>query len=325
VKRGFAAISIAVEGQTDEPLKRMEPKENKFYASHSHPGPRRYGVYRDWTESLENQWMFHAVADTILARLLLAKSFGDRVDSTKIGLMGISWGGIVSCTIAGVTGSSNTFSHIIPAYGCGYLADAQSQMGHALKDNTIYRILWDPCIYLSRATMPSLWLSSPEDPKFPLEGFLSSSTLMRGSVMTSVIPTLGHGHDPIWNRPESYVFSEYIWSQNEPNSTKSCWTQQLSSQVSYSELHSMLIFRVHFRTIYPFQFAKLIWSPESDDTWAETRKWRISNAELVNQTSDTATAIALIPNEAQAWMINMYTEDRGDGNLIVTSTYQHPP
>jgi hypothetical protein len=87
----------------------------------------------------------------------------------------------------------------------------------------------------------------------------------------------------------------------------------------------MLTFRVHFRTIYPFQFAKLIWSPESDDTWAETRKWRISNAELVNQTSDTATAIALIPDEAQAWMINMYTEDRGDGNLIVTSTYQHPP
>ncbi len=87
----------------------------------------------------------------------------------------------------------------------------------------------------------------------------------------------------------------------------------------------MLICRAEFCTKYPFQYAKLIWSPDSDDAWAESRKWQISEAELVNQTYDTITAVALIPDDAQTWMINVYTKDRGDGNLVVTSSYQQAP
>ena len=64
---------------------------------------------------------------------------------------------------------------------------------------------------------------------------------------------------------------------------------------------------------------------DSDDAWAESRKWQISEAELVNQTYDTITAVALIPDDAQTWMINVYTKDRGDGNLVVTSSYQQAP
>lgn len=320
VKRGYAAISIAVEGQTDEPLDCVRPKENMFYESTAQPGPRRHGVYRDWREPIVDHWMFHAVADTILARSLLADS--RHVDPTKIGLMGISWGGIVACTVAGIVGRSTLFSHVIPAYGCGRLAAAQSQMGHALKENILYQILWDPCLYLSRAVIPSLWLSSPDDPKFPLDGFLTSSSMIGGPVMLSIIPNLGHGHEPIWNRPESYVFSENIWSESDnPSEAKKCWSKEISCEVFRSETN-LLTGKLLFYTAIPFQYAKLIWSPDSDDSWAESRGWRYSDAQLTSSdTSDTVNADAVIPEEAKAWLINFYTVDRGDGELVVSSSY----
>jgi hypothetical protein len=86
-KKGYAAISIAVEGQTDEPLSSTSRLDNRFYASHSHSGPKRSGVYGDCKEPIEDQWMFHAVANTVLARLLLTKTFGNKVDSTRIGIL----------------------------------------------------------------------------------------------------------------------------------------------------------------------------------------------------------------------------------------------
>ena len=57
--RGYAAISIAVEGQTD---KRSEDGES--WEKHEWAGPSRVGIYGDAKEEFKDQWMYHAVADT---------------------------------------------------------------------------------------------------------------------------------------------------------------------------------------------------------------------------------------------------------------------
>jgi hypothetical protein len=321
-KKGYAAISIAVEGQTDEPLSSPSRLDNRFYASHSRSGPKRNGVYGDWKEPIEDQWMFHAVADTILARLLLTKTFGNKVDSTRIGLMGISWGGVISCTVTGLTAGSRLFSHFIPAYGCGNLYDSKSPLGRALKNNPLYPLLWDPCLYLSNASMPSLWMSWPEDPIFSMNTLAASYSKIQGPIMLSIIPHLDHGHQSIWNRPESYVFSEFIWRQNGPNETKSSWGYQISCEVITSQADN-LIFRVEYFSKYRFKRAELVWSPDSDDVEAALRRWEISEIQITSNSSNITLVEASILDGAEAWMINIYTEDRGKGELAVTSRYQN--
>lgn len=62
-EQGFAAISIAVEGQTEQ-----KGQSGAKWQRHEHGGPARSGTYSDFTKPIEDQWMYHAVADTILAR-----------------------------------------------------------------------------------------------------------------------------------------------------------------------------------------------------------------------------------------------------------------
>ena len=64
VSHGFAAISIAVEGQTDR-------RNGKDWARNEWGGPARDGIYGDTGLPLEDQWMYHAVAATVRANSLL--------------------------------------------------------------------------------------------------------------------------------------------------------------------------------------------------------------------------------------------------------------
>ncbi len=121
-EQGFAAISIAVEGQTDQ----RDPA-GKGWKRHPWAGPARSGIYADSAEPLADQWMYHAVADTVLANSLLRSL--PEVDSERVGVMGISWGGIITSTVIGI---DSRFAFGIPTYGCGDLADVQNQYGRVL-------------------------------------------------------------------------------------------------------------------------------------------------------------------------------------------------
>ncbi|MGB2351737.1 MAG: acetylxylan esterase, partial [Akkermansiaceae bacterium] len=91
-ERGYAAISIAVEGQTDQ----KPGSEGGHWKKHPWGGPSRVGIYGDTDEPIKDQWMYHAVADTILAHNLIRSLPG--VDGDKVGIMGISWGGVITST-----------------------------------------------------------------------------------------------------------------------------------------------------------------------------------------------------------------------------------
>ena len=71
--------------------------------------------------------MYHAVADTVLANSLLRSLPG--VDADKVGIMGISWGGVITSTVIGI---DDRFAFAIPTYGCGDLSEAPNQYGKSL-------------------------------------------------------------------------------------------------------------------------------------------------------------------------------------------------
>ena len=113
--RGYAAISIALEGQ----VAGVKDAASRW-PTHDYSGPRRTAFFSDFqTENTEDVWFYHAVADVILANSLI-RSFQE-IDSTRIGITGISWGGILCSVIPGI---DQRYSFAVPVYGCGYLQDS---------------------------------------------------------------------------------------------------------------------------------------------------------------------------------------------------------
>ena len=295
--RGFAAISIAVEGQTDARGPRGPETTATGWKRHEWAGPARDGIYGDSEAPLRDQWMYHAVADTVLANSLLRSM--PEVDPDKVGLMGVSWGGVITSTVIGI---DPRFAFAIPTYGCGHLADAGNHYGRALGANALYLGVWDPMVRMARARMPVLWLSWPEDRHFPLDAQASCYRAAPGPHMVALLPGLRHGHPPAWNAPESYAFAEAVVRSGRP------WCVQRSAAVAGRAV------RVVFESAKPLDGAVLVSTTGSgftgDRTWAE------SAASLARGDGGWIVT-APVPAGTTAWFVNVRS-----GGLTASSDYR---
>ncbi len=296
-EHGFAAISIAVEGQTDEADPAAQ-KGQRTWKQHAWAGPRRDGIYADSASPLTAQWMYHAVADTVLANSLLRSL--PEVDAEKVGLMGISWGGVITSTVIGIDAR---FAFAIPTYGCGHLYDADNQYGRALGTNAVYREVWDPMVRMGRARMPVLWLSWPEDAHFPLDCQAACYRAAPGPRMVSLIPGMKHSHSAGWNPPDSYAFAESIVG----NRTGEPWCRQTGLKVEGGKVLA------EFATTKALDHAALI--SASGTGFTGNRKWSESEAK-VERSGDTWRIKASLPTGSTAWFLNMRS-----GGLTVSSDY----
>jgi dienelactone hydrolase len=241
--------------------------------------------------------MYHAVADTILANSLLRSL--PEVDADKVGLMGISWGGVITSTVVGI---DNRFAFAIPVYGCGHLFDAQNQYGRSLGNNEVYKNVWDPMVRLENAKMPMLWFSWPQDSHFPLDCQAASYRAASGPRMLTLVPKMGHGHGPPWNRPEGYAFAKAIVQNGGP------WCQQTEATLAEGEC------RVSFSSKKPFDKAVLVSTTDSGVTGE--RNWVESPAVLKGKDNKWLIT-AKLPAETTAWFVNAHS-----GDLVVSSEFE---
>jgi dienelactone hydrolase len=282
-EQGFAAIAFAHEGQVE----RREAK--KKWAKHDWPGPRRNGHYQDVAKPLKDQWMYHALADTVLANSLLRSL--PEVDADKVGIMGVSWGGVITSTVMGI---DNRFAFAIPTYGCGHMADVDNHWGAALGSNTFYREVWDPVHYLPRAEMPALWFSWPEDHHFPLDSQAASYGAMKGDYMVSLLPGMKHSTPASYNPPDSYAFAESIVRDGKP------WCRQREAKAEGN------MFEVIFESSKTLEHAMLI--STTDTGFTGSREWVESVADLQHR-NGRWVAIAKIPEETVACFMNINADE----------------
>ncbi|MFZ4387850.1 MAG: acetylxylan esterase, partial [Chthoniobacterales bacterium] len=112
VSRGYAAIAFDHSGSI--PIGSMANWKNNPQG-----GPPLEAQALDQIDwPLKEQWVYHAVADTILACSLL-ESFPE-IDRDRIGLTGVSWGAVISSIVAGI---DTRFKFVAPVYGCGFISD----------------------------------------------------------------------------------------------------------------------------------------------------------------------------------------------------------
>lgn len=292
-EHGYAAISTAVEGQTDE----RDPTDPKAWKQHAWPGPKRNGIYGDSSLPLTEQWMYHAVADAVLANSLLRSL--PEVDADKVGLMGISWGGVITSTVIGI---DSRLAFAIPTYGCGHLFDSDNQYGRALGKNTPYREAWDPMTRMDRVKMPVLWFSWPEDAHFPLDCQAASYRASTGPHLLTLIPKMGHSHQAAWNSPDSYAFAESIVRDGAP------WCRQTGVEVKDGSVQVM------FTSTKPLDRAVLI--ATSDSGFTGNRKW-IESSATIEERGGEWLVTAPLPAGTTAWFVNARS-----GGLTASSDYQ---
>src|SRR5690606_6700608 len=75
--------------------------------------------FRNFTAAeTHDMWTYHAVAAVVRGHSLLRSL--PEVDKNRIGITGISWGGYLTCIVAGI---DTRFKVAVPVYGCGFLGE----------------------------------------------------------------------------------------------------------------------------------------------------------------------------------------------------------
>lgn len=207
VKRGYAAISMDTCGCV--PGWSVCPWFNRDWPKHPAGGPS------GWSETMhesalpaEEQWPYHAVHAVTAAHTFLRSLPG--VDSGRIGVSGISWGGVLTCLAAGV---DPRYKFAVPVYGCGFFDAPGGALGH---DNLRltpelrkrWFELWDPGHRLDRVSAPMLFFSGSNDFAFPLDALQNSYRTVPGEgKRLSVRLAYPHNHTECWVEETVFDFA----------------------------------------------------------------------------------------------------------------------
>lgn len=198
-RKGYAAIAMDLRGNGPD----GEHIKNGFIEE-NHETP-----YFKITPTLNDQWMYQAVADVILAHNLICHF--PEVDSNCTALTGISWGGVITCLLAGL---DDRLKVAVPVYGCGYLWESgrmEIQLNQlSVGDRTTWIKQYDPSNYMMNATMPVLFLNDANDPFFVLKSYMKTCHEVRHKNLSIKIH-LEHSHSAGWSNREIYAFiNHYI-------------------------------------------------------------------------------------------------------------------
>lgn len=209
VKRGYAAISMDTCGCVSGGGYENHPR-------HADGGPPGWGGFGRIDEPATDQWTYHAVADVILAHSLI-RSFA-RIDPERTGITGVSWGGYLTCIVAGL---DPRFKFAAPVYGCGFLGDNSAWLGAFSKMGTAnarrWLGLWDPSTYLPGAMMPMLWVTGSNDFAYPMDSLQKSYRLPGTSRTLCIRLRMKHGHGgPGENPKEIHAMAETVLRNGAP-------------------------------------------------------------------------------------------------------------
>jgi dienelactone hydrolase len=162
-----------------------------------------------------DMWSYHAVAAVLRGHSLL-RALPD-VDPDRIGVTGISWGGYLTCIVAGI---DPRFKVAVPLYGCGFLGENSHWKDTSLaamipEARARWLQLFDPSQYLGQVRCPILFVNGTTDFAYPLDSYQKSYRLVPEKWRhVSVAVNRPHGH--IWTFPEVDAFVDSVLRHGPP-------------------------------------------------------------------------------------------------------------
>lgn len=172
--------------------------------------------FRNFTEAgVRDMWTYHAVADVLLGHSLVRAL--PEVDAERTGLTGISWGGYLTCIVAGI---DPRFKVSVPVYGCGFLGDNSCWTPTSLAAMTpearaLWLKLFDPGAYLGGVRQPILFVNGTTDFAYPLDSYQKSYRLVPEK-WRHISVAVGRPHGHIWTFPEVDGFVDSVLRAEPP-------------------------------------------------------------------------------------------------------------
>lgn len=276
-KRGYVALAMDLAGQGAD-RKRLPDG-----------GPNQGDPDKFWKDDIKDFWSYHAVANVIRGVSLLAAR--PDVDSTRIGVTGISWGGYLTCMVAGL---DDRLKVAVPVYGCGFLHSNSVWIPTFNKMTEAQRMRWvdnfDPSRYLANARMPVLFVNGTNDFAYPLDSYQKSYRLVKDRSLCVTV-NMPHGHVQGWTPVEIGLFVDQHLNRGKP--------LPRIGEVK----RSGKIVDVGFESETPVQSAALHYTTDSE-AW-QKRKWQTKPAQL-----DGKKFTAELPEERPLVYFLTLTDDR---------------
>lgn len=301
-KRGYAAIAMDLSGHRPIENANPHPPENRVRHSNAGPDQGDDEKFGSIAKPVEEQWPYHAVANVIRAHSLI-RSFPE-VDPERTAITGISWGGYLTCIVAGV---DSRFRVAVPVYGCGFLAESSVWHDRMAKmspeDRARWTMLWDPAQYLPAVTMPILFMNGTNDGAYFLDSYQKSYDLVQSPKQMRMTVNMPHSHPDGWKPKEIGLFIDQYLRGSSPLAKLDA-PQHDGDKV-----------RVPHSSALPLKGAEIHWTTESGPI--NKRKWQ-SQAGTIE--FDTITVPAP-PEDATVWFVTV-TDERG---ATVSTTVQFAP
>ena len=213
-KRGYAAIAMDLAGHRPLEGKNAHDRNNRTRLDDGGPNQGDDEKFGSVLKEPGEQWPYHAVAAVIRAHSLI-RSFPE-VDADRTGVTGISWGGYLTCIVAGV---DSRFKAAVPVYGCGHLEENSAWSDKLKKmtdeQRTRWTKLWDPQQYLPSVSMPILFVNGTNDFAYPLDSYQKSIDDVRGEKQIRITVNMPHGHPPGWQPQEIGLFVDQVLKQEQ--------------------------------------------------------------------------------------------------------------
>ena len=293
VSRGYAAIAMDTCGCVNNGTYNNHPR-------HEYGGPGGWGGFDKIEDPIQDQWTYHAVADVILAHSMI-RSFPE-VDPERIGLTGISWGGYLTCIVAGV---DHRFKFAAPVYGCGFIGDNSTWLGAfqnmGQEKSQKWLKLWDPSVYLSHAQMPLLWVTGTTDFAYPMDSLQKSYSLAKTSRTLCMRVGMAHGQEA-GEKPEEILAMGNALLKNGTS----------LAQITASGRENLDAW-VSFESQTPILRAELNYTTDIGQ-W-QKRNWKTIPASLDTKAKRVSI---LLPKEATVYYFNIIDER----NLVVSSEHE---
>ena len=191
-RRGYVALAMDLAGQG--PGRKRLPDG----------GPPQDDGTKFADVPVKDAWTYHAVAAVLRGASLLAAR--PDVDAGRLAVTGISWGGDLTCIVAGL---DDRLKAAVPVYGCGFLHEDSVWLPTFQKMPEAKRKTWvenfDPSRYPARARMPVLFVNGTNDFAYPLGSYQKSYRLVTDRTLCVTV-NMPHGHPQGWAPVEIGLF-----------------------------------------------------------------------------------------------------------------------
>lgn len=264
-------------------------------------------MFREFTpDQVKDMWSYHAVAAVIRGHSLLAAQ--KEVDARRTAVTGISWGGYLTCIVAGL---DHRFKAAVPVYGCGFIYENSAWVETWFKPmSAAGRELWvrnfDPSQYLPTVQCHTLFVNGTNDFAYPLDSHRKSTALVKAPVTLSIQVGMPHGHY-FADHKEVFAFIDGVLQRESP--LAKIGPMQVQTDPARPGAGTV---SASFQSRRPIVRAALNYA-------ADAGAWQDRSWQSVPATIESDRVVAPLPKERPIVMFVSLFDDRG---MTVTTPYQ---